>query len=177
MGIFRIGISRRIQKNSKFLNSPTQIFWNAIFSKMRRQKYFFDFRFGISVKFRVEWCIRLYVSYRICPRFPANSYLRRREYVRNMGNIRKSNMNHIVLHIIRRGILRWFRFRSQKNISAYAFKRKSRLKKFAWADLKNFHRFESGVKFWFEIYPYVIKLKVTTSRIADGQKIEYVRYL
>jgi len=86
-------------------------------------------------------------------------------------------MNHIVLHIIRRGILRWFRFWSQKNISAYAFKRNSRLKKFAWADPKNFHWFESGVKFWFEIYPYVMKLKVTTSRIADGQKIEHVRYL
>ena len=86
-------------------------------------------------------------------------------------------MNHIVLPIIRRGILRWFRFWSQKNISAYAFKRNSRLKKFAWADPKNFHWFESGVKFWFEIYPYVMKLKVTTSRIADGQKIEHVRYL
>ena len=144
---------------------------------MRRQKYFFDFRFEISVKFRVEWCIGLYDFVWICLRFPANSYLRRREYVRNIGNIGKFNMNHIVLYIIRRGILRWFRFWSQKNISAYAFKRKSRLKKFAWADQKNFHRFESGVKFWFEIYPYVIKLKVTTSRIADDQKIEHVRYL
>ena len=27
---------------------------------MRRQKYFFDSKFGISVKFRVDWCIRLY---------------------------------------------------------------------------------------------------------------------
>ena len=144
---------------------------------MRRQIYFFDFRFEISVKFRVEWCILIYDSWRIRPRFPMKSYLRRREYVRNIGNIGKFNMNHIVLYIIRRGILRWFRFWSQKNISAYAFKRKSRLKKFAWADQKNFHRFESGVKFWFEIYPYVIKLKVATSRIADDQKIEHVRYL
>ena len=55
--------------------------------------------------------------------------------------------------------------------------RKSRFKKFAWADTKNYHWFESGVKFWFEIYPYVMKLKVTTSRIADGQKIEYASYL
>ena len=74
-------------------------------------------------------------------------------------------------------ILRWFRFWSQKNISAYAFKRKSRLKKFAWADPKNFHWFESVVKFLFEINPYVMKLKITTTRIAGGQKIEHVRYL
>ena len=144
---------------------------------MRRRKYFFDFKFGISVKFRVEWCVRLYGSYWICQCFPNNSYLRGREYVQNIGNIGKFIINHIVLHIIWRGILRWFRIWSQKNISAYAFMRKSRLKKFAWADQKNFHRFESGVKFWFEIYPYVIKLKVTTSRIADDQKIEHVRYL
>ena len=85
-----------------------------IFSKMRRQKYFFDFRFEISVKFRVDWCIRLYDSYRICLRFPANSSLRRREYVRNIGNIGKSNMNHIVLYINRREISRWFRIWSQK---------------------------------------------------------------
>ena len=140
---------------------------------MRRRKYFFDFKIGISVKFRVEWCIRLCDSYRFCLRFPANSYLRRREYVRNIGNIGKFNMNHIVLYIIRRGILRWFRFWSQKNISAYAFKRKSSFKKFAWADQKNFDWSESGVKFWFEIYPYVMNLKVTSSRIADGQKIDY----
>ena len=69
---------------------------------MRGQKYCFDFKFGISVKFRVDWCIRLYDSYRICLRFPANSSLRRREYVRNIGNIGKSNMNHIVLYINRR---------------------------------------------------------------------------
>ena len=41
-------------KNSKFWNPRTQFFLNAFFSKMRRQKYFFDFRFEISVKFRVE---------------------------------------------------------------------------------------------------------------------------
>ena len=140
---------------------------------MRRQKYFFDFRFGISIKFRVEWYIRLYDSYWICLRFPAKSYLRRREYVRNIGNIGNFNMNHIVLYIIRREILRWFRFWSQKNISAYAFKRKSRFKKFAWADQKNFGWSESGIKFWFEIYPYVMKLNVTSSRIVDGQKIDY----
>ena len=99
-----------------------------IFSKMRRQKYFFDSKFGISVKFRVDWCIRLYDSLRICLRFPANSYLRRREYVRNIGNIGKSNMNHLVLYINRREILRWFRIWSQKNIFAYAFSRKSRFK-------------------------------------------------
>ena len=59
MGIFRIRIWRRTQNNQNFLSPPTQIFSNAIFSKMRRQKYFFDFKFGISVKFRFEWCITL----------------------------------------------------------------------------------------------------------------------
>ena len=33
---------------------------------MRRRKYFFDFKIEISVKFRVEWCVRLYDSYWIC---------------------------------------------------------------------------------------------------------------
>ena len=32
-----------------------QFFLNVIFSKMGRQKYFFDLRFGISVKFRVDF--------------------------------------------------------------------------------------------------------------------------
>ena len=105
MGIFRIRIQRRTQKNSKFWNPPTQIFLNAFFSKMRGQKYFFDFRFEISVKFRVGWCIRLYDSFRICLRFPANLYLRRCKYIRNMGNIGKSNMNHVVIYIIRCEIL------------------------------------------------------------------------
>ena len=144
---------------------------------MRRRKYFFDFKIGISVKFRVEWCVRLYDSYWICQCSLYFVHIHAYANTNYWGNTDKFNMNHIVLHIIRRGILRWFRFWSQKNISAYAFKRKSRLKKFAWADPKNFHWFESVVKFWFEIYPYVMKLKITTSRIADGQKIEHVRYL
>ena len=143
-----------------------------IFSKMRRQKYFFDFRFGISVKFRVEWCVRLYDSYWICLRFPTNSYLRRRLCVRNIGNIGKSNMNHIVLYINRREILRWFRIWSQKNIFAYAFSRKSRFKKFAWADSKILNFFESVVKFWFEIYPYIWWSYITSSRTENVLKIE-----
>ena len=140
---------------------------------MRRQIYFFDFRFEISVKFRVEWYILIYDLSWICQcslyfvhiHAYANTYSRE--------SVGKFNMNHIVLYIIRRGILRWFRFWSQKNISAYAFKRKSRFKKFAWADQKNFGWSESGIKFWFEIYPYVMKLNVTSSRIVDGQKIDY----
>ena len=81
---------------------------------MRRQKYFFDFKFGISVKFRVEWCISLYDSLRICLRFLMQSFLRRREDIQNIGKIGNLNMNHMVIYIIRRGILRWFRIWSQK---------------------------------------------------------------
>ena len=140
---------------------------------MRRQIYFFDFRFEISVKFRVEWCILIYDSWRIRPRFPMKSYLRRREYVRNIGNIGKFKINHILIYIIRRGILRWFRIWSQKNIFAHAFERKSRFKKFAWADSKNFDFFEFAVKFTFEIYQYVTKMEIRSSRITDVPKIEY----
>ena len=66
-------------------------FFKTRFSLMR-----FDFRFGISVKFRVEWCIRLYDSYWICLRFPTNSYLRRREYIRNKGNFGKLMLSCIL---------------------------------------------------------------------------------
>ena len=144
---------------------------------MRRQKYFFDFKFGISVKFRVEWCISLYDSWWLCLRFPMKSFLRRREDIQNTGKIGNLNMNHIMIYIIRRGILRWFRIWSQKNIFAYAFKRKSRLKKFAWANPKNFYSAESAVKFWLEIYPYVTWSKIITPRIADVLKIEFYRLL
>ena len=140
---------------------------------MRRQIYFFDFRFEISVKFRVEWCILIYDSWRIRPRFPMKSYLRRREYVRNIGNIGKFKINHILIYIIRRGILRWFRIWSQKNIFAYAFERKSRFKKFAWADSKIFDFFESAIKFQFEIYEFVTTVKIKSSRITDFRKIQY----
>jgi len=142
MGIFRIRIWRRTQNNQNFLNPPTQIFSNAFFSKMRRQKYYFDFKFGISVKFRFEWCVTWYDSYRICLCFSDKLKLRRREDISNLGNVGKFNMNHIKLHIIRSGISRWFRIWSQNNIFAYAFKRKSHLKKFAWAGSKNFNFFE-----------------------------------
>ena len=37
-------------------------------------------------------------------------------------------------------------------------------------DSKKFEWFESGVKCWFEIYQYLTKLNITSSRIADGQK-------
>ena len=144
---------------------------------MRRQKYFFDFKIEISVKFRVEWCIWPYDSLWICLRFPMISFLRRREVIQNIGKIGNLNMNHMVIYIIRRGILRWFRFWSQKNIFAYAFKRKTRLKKFAWTNPKIFYFAEFAVKFWFEIYPYVTKLKIITPRIADVLNIEFYRLL
>ena len=93
------------------------------------------------------------------------------------------NSDHLRVHlcvgqyIIRSGILRWFRICSQNNIFAYAFERKSHLKKFALADWKNFDCFEFVAKFWFEIYPYVKKLQIIASRIADVLKIEHSRYL
>ena len=143
---------------------------------MRRQKYFFDFKIEISVKFRVEWCIWPYDSLWICLRFPMISFLRRREVIQNIGKIGNLNINHMVIYIIRRGISRWFRFWYQKNIFAYAFKRKTRLKN-AWANSKKFDCPEFEVKFWFEIYPYVTKSKIITPRIADVLKIEIYRLL
>ena len=45
----------------------------------------FDIRIEISVKFRVEWCIFIYDLFWIRLHFPKNSYLRRRDSVRNIG--------------------------------------------------------------------------------------------
>ena len=117
---------------------------------------YFESEFHARFKSKKIFYVRLYDSYWICPCFPNNSYLRRHHSTRNFTLI---------------PILK------PKNISAYALKRKSSLKKIALADPKNFLWFQSGVKFGFEIYPYFMKLKITTSRIADGQKIEHVRYL
>ena len=69
MGIFRLEIYSRIQKFKNFWNPPTQFLSNAFFSKMRRQKSIFDFKFGISVKFPVEWYVYIYDSFWICLRF------------------------------------------------------------------------------------------------------------
>ena len=138
---------------------------------MRRQKYYFDLKFEISAKLRFEWCITLYDSFWIYWNFPNSLYLHAYAKKNSRENIGKFKMNHIKLYIIRSTILRWFRIWGQKNIFAYAFKRKTRFKNFAWADPKNFAWFESGVKFWFEIYPYFTKLKIISSRIAHGQKI------
>ena len=116
---------------------------------MRRRKYFFDFKIEISVKCRVEWCVRLCDSYWICQCSLYFVHIHAYANSNCWGNMDKFNMNKTVLHITWRGIWRLFRFWSQKNISAYAFKGKLRLKKFAWADPKNFHWFESGVKLWY----------------------------
>ena len=40
------------------------------------------------------------------PTFSMNSFLRRREDIQNIGKIGNLNMNHMVIYIIRRGILR-----------------------------------------------------------------------
>ena len=140
---------------------------------MRRQIYFFDFRFEISVKFRVEWCILIYDLSWICQCSLYFVHIHAYANTNSRESVGKFNMNHIVLYIIRREILRWFRIWSQKNIFAYAFKRKSAFKKFAWADSKNFDFFEFAVKFPFEIYQYVTKMKIRSSRITDVPKIEY----
>ena len=81
-------------------------------------------------------------------------------------------MNYMKLYIIRSGILRWFRTRSQNKIFAYALKRKSHLKEFAWARSKKLYCFEFAAKCWFEVYPYVMKLQIITCRKADVLKIE-----
>ena len=104
---------------------------------------------------------------------PEFLYLRRREDVPNLGNSGKLNMNHMSIHIIRREIQRWFRIWSQKFIFAYAFKRKSRFKKFAWANQKNLMCIESALKFQFEICAYVDTCVISNSRIAHVQKIDF----
>ena len=143
-----------------------------ISSKMRRQKYFFDFKFGISVKFRVDWCIRLYDSYLICQYSLYFVHIHAYANMNSRENVGEFEVNHIVLYINRREILRWFRIWSQKNIFAYAFSRKSRFKKFAWADSKILNFFESAVKFWFEIYPYIWWSYITSPRTENALKIE-----
>ena len=143
-----------------------------ILSKMRRRKYFFDFRFEISVKFRVDWCIRLNDSYLICQYSLYFVHIHAYANMNSRENVGKFEVNHIVLYINRREILRWFRIWSQKNIFAYAFSRKSRFKKFAWADSKILNFFESVVKFWFEIYPYIRWSYITSSRTENALKIE-----
>ena len=87
--------------------------------------------------------------------------------LRNFEFEGKLNMNHISLHINRREIWRWFRIWSPNFIFAYAFKRKTRFKKFAWADSKNFYCTEFKIKFWFEIYPYITYSRITGSRITN----------
>ena len=93
--------------------------------------------------------------------------------LRNLSKLGKSQMNHISIYIIRREIQRWFRIWSQKFIFAYAFKRKSRFKKFAWANQKNLMCIESALKFQFEICAYVDTCVISNSRIAHVQKIDF----
>ena len=49
------------------------------------------------------------------------------------------------------------------------------MKKFAWAKLKKNYFVEFAVKFSFEIFPYVTKLKIIIPRIADILRIEFYR--
>ena len=63
-------------------------------------------------------------------------------------------MSHIFIHIIGRRILRWFRIWIQNLNLTYAFSRKMGLKKFAWADHKNFALYELVIEFWVEICAY-----------------------
>ena len=56
---------------------------------------------------------------------------------------------------------------------AYAFKRKSRFRKFAWANPKNFMRTEFALKFQFETCAYVDICLISDSRIAQVQKIDF----
>ena len=104
--------------------------------------------FGAWACSRAE--ISLYDSLWICLRLPMKSFLRRREDIQNIEKIGNLNMNHMVIYddiwwiiwyIIRREISCLLRI----CIFAYAFKRKSRLKKFAWANPKNFYFAEFAV--------------------------------
>ena len=79
-------------------------------------------------------------------------------------------MNHMVIYIMRRGVWRWFRFWSQKIYLSKHLREKRVLKNLRGWIQKKIEWFESGVKCWFEIYQYLTKLNITSSRIADGQK-------
>ena len=64
---------------SKFLRYAHANFLNWIFSEMRGRKIFFDFKFGFSVKFRVEWYVFILDLYLFCTR----SYLYSVQHPRN----------------------------------------------------------------------------------------------
>ena len=84
-------------------------------------KFNFRTQFGISVKFRFEWYITPYDSCLLYPHSPNFIYLHAYAIKIYRENIGKFEMNHMMLYIIRSGILRWFRIWSQNNIFAYAF--------------------------------------------------------
>lgn len=60
-----------------------------------------------------------------------------------------------------------------KNIFANVFKRKSRFEKFTFADPKKW--IESGVKFWFEIYPLATFKNHTKMRWRKISKFSFCR--
>ena len=107
------------------------------------------------------------------PTFFMKSFLRRREDIQNIGKIGNLNMNHMVIHIIRRGISRWFRIWSQKNIFDYAFKRKSRLKfsrsmvTLVWGP-KCFALGQSYRLFWDRVTVFRRKLQLFWHKVTEG---------
>ena len=115
------------EKSSAWLISSAYAnFLKRVFSKMRRQKYYFDFKFEISVKFRAEWCLLIYDSYWICQYPVYFLYIHAYANTDFLENVSKFKRNHIFIHTIRSEILRWFQIWSHNNIFAYAFERKTR---------------------------------------------------
>ena len=88
---------------------------------MRRRNEIFDYIFGFSVKFRVEWYVLIWGLFWSCRRLASISWLRGRKTVYSV-NRRKPSINPITTHTIRRGILRWIRIWSQNFYSAHAFR-------------------------------------------------------
>ena len=67
-----------------------------------------------SKRFDLKNTVRLW----ICLRFSITSFSRRREDIQNIGKISNFNINHMVIYIIRRAILRWLRIWSAQYIIA-----------------------------------------------------------
>ena len=104
---------------------------------MRRQTYIFDFKFEISVEFRVEWCILIYDSLWICHCFPNSVRLHAYANIESQANSKciiyqytsfdakfnadfESEVKNICLptHLRENRILKNLRRRIQKNFSA-----------------------------------------------------------
>jgi len=164
MGIIRINILLRTQHNKNFLDLSTQFFFKRDFLVNALAKIFVWLRIRNQFKIpRRMMCIIIWFIFKlpIFPIFCISSRLRKNDFIEKRRQIYNESyyMIHIMIYI-NRGILRWFRIWSQKIFLPTHLREKCA---------------EFAVKFWFEIYPYVIKSKIITPRIADVLKIEFYR--